>query len=70
MVEGEEVYEIDQIKGKGKDESGQVVYLVKWQGYPDEESTWEPLCNLEGNEHLIQEFESRNMPTAKVSSPS
>lgn len=34
-----------------------VEYLVKWKGFGDEESTWEPASNIP--KHFIQEFESR-----------
>jgi len=37
----------------------QTEYLVKWVGYPLEESTWEPLENLQNADEAIQEFEDR-----------
>lgn len=43
---------------------GQVQYLIKWEGYPDSENTWEPLCNLNCDE-LIAQFE--NKPIKKTS---
>lgn len=36
-----------------------IEYLVKWQDYPIEEATWEPLENLENADEAIQEFEDR-----------
>ena len=31
-------------------------YLVHWEGYPQEENTWEPVANLEHAQELIDEF--------------
>ena len=31
-------------------------YLVKWEGYPEEEATWEPASNLVGAHELIEQF--------------
>jgi hypothetical protein len=33
----------------------QLEFLVKWQGYPSEENTWEPWCNLRRNS-LVHEY--------------
>jgi hypothetical protein len=39
---------------------GQRQYLVKWEQFPDEESTWEPAAHLAGTaEGLIKDFEAR-----------
>jgi len=40
---------------------GQKLYLVKWEGYPDEQCTWEPLVNLEGSKDLVQDFEKSRL---------
>ncbi|GAA5974798.1 hypothetical protein JCM11641_007268, partial [Rhodosporidiobolus odoratus] len=45
-VEGEKEYVVEAIvdeKGKGRKQR----FLVKWEGYPDSDSTWEPLGNVE-----------------------
>lgn len=34
-------------------------YLVKWVGWPLEESTWEPVENLENAKEAIKEFEKK-----------
>jgi hypothetical protein len=34
-------------------------YLVKWEGYPDWESTWEPLESLKLAPKLLEEFEKK-----------
>ena len=31
-------------------------YLVHWKGYPSEEDSWEPRCNLGNSDELLQEF--------------
>jgi hypothetical protein len=41
-----------KIKGKWK-------YQIKWDGYPYEECTWEPIENLEGVKELVCEFEKK-----------
>ena len=33
-------------------------YLIKWEGYPDEENSWEPKSNLPSQ--LVDEFEEKN----------
>lgn len=39
--DSEEVYDVERILAE-KTEDNTVKYLVKWQGYPDEQCTWEP----------------------------
>ena len=31
-------------------------YLVHWKGYPSEEDSWEPRCNLGNSDELLREF--------------
>ncbi|BES96471.1 Chromo (Hypothetical proteinRromatin Organisation MOdifier) domain [Nesidiocoris tenuis] len=35
----------------------QYEYLLKWEGYPPEQNTWEPAENLEACQHLLKAFE-------------
>ncbi|XP_014294545.1 uncharacterized protein Chro isoform X5 [Halyomorpha halys] len=35
----------------------QYEYLLKWEGYPSEQNTWEPAENLEACQHLLKAFE-------------
>jgi hypothetical protein len=49
-------------------------YLVKWVGYPYEESTWEPKSGLSGAKESVQDFEDlqktlRHPPSASTPRP-
>jgi hypothetical protein len=55
--EREQYYEVEKIVDKRIDGSGRIFYLVKWEGYPDEEMTWEPIENLETVLELVRNFE-------------
>ena len=38
--------------------NNQIEYLIKWEGYPIEEATWEPVRNLSNVKDMIRRFES------------
>lgn len=60
-------FEVESILNKREHPSG-VQYLVKWRGYPEAESTWEPMKHLEGSADLVQEYElkcGRKLAVAK-----
>ncbi len=44
----------------------QIKYLVKWENYPIEQSSWEPLSNLELVKEKIDEFEKELKGRNKV----
>lgn len=55
----EEEYIVEKILEKKK--VGSVwKYKVKWEGYSEEECTWEPRENLKNVKYLIEEFENKN----------
>ena len=56
--EVEKILDVKKIKGKK-------YYLVKWMGYSDEESTWEPEDNL-NCEELIRKFHEERKLICKV----
>jgi len=52
-------YEVEKIIDKQtKDDI--VYYKIKWKGYPESQSTWEPAENLHKLKNEIEEFEYRN----------
>jgi len=51
--EGE--YEVDILLDH-RDEAARRMYLVKWEGYPTSEATWEPSSNLSCN-NLVRQYE-------------
>lgn len=59
MIKDEDyrLYIVEKILDKKK-EGFKVKYLVKWEGYPIEQSTWEPEENLEYVQGLVDQFEN------------
>ncbi len=52
----EDEYGVEKILDK-KIIAGIPYYLIKWEGYPLSESTWEPLENLTHSQEILKEFE-------------
>ena len=50
----EEEYVVEKILEKRISRLGKVQYLVKWEGYKIEESTWEPEDNFANSKDLIK----------------
>jgi hypothetical protein len=53
-------YEVEEIIGKRLNHKGQTQYLIKWEGYSIEDSTWEPLEHLSKIKTLIKMFEEKS----------
>jgi len=66
--EREQYYEVEKIVDKRIDGSGRIFYLVKWEGYPNEEMTWEPIENLETVLELVRNFELSQLQKENPSS--
>lgn len=51
-------YEVEKIIKKRKLHNGKEEYLIKWKGYKENESTWEPKKNLKNAKNVLKDFES------------
>ena len=65
MSEGE-FYNIEKIIGRRK-VNGKVEYKIKWEGYPINQCTWEPMKNLESAKELVEEYDRSNPETSQKS---
>ncbi|KAF9799378.1 hypothetical protein IEO21_10571 [Rhodonia placenta] len=54
-VEGDKEYEVERIKDS-RIFQRQLQYLVKWKGYDDSHTSWEPACNVANAPALIANF--------------
>ncbi|XP_065197858.1 chromobox protein homolog 3-like isoform X2 [Sycon ciliatum] len=52
-----EEYTVEKILGK-RVKNGRIEYLLKWNGFPDSDNTWEPKENLICQE-LLEEYEAQ-----------
>jgi len=57
-IEPEE-FTVSRILGERTDRHGVTQYLVKWEGYDDEENTWEPKEHLADAPDKLTEFEAK-----------
>lgn len=71
MVKGQQVrtleeeFEVEKIAGK-KVQDGKVLYLIKWRGFSDSDSTWEPIEHMIGSMDLVHQYESDHATRPKV----
>jgi histone-lysine N-methyltransferase SUV39H len=54
--ENEPVYEVESIVDHHKSEDGDILYLLKWKGWPTESNTWEPQENLNNCEQKLKKY--------------
>ncbi len=64
IVNDIEEYEIERIQDVRK-RRRKIEYLVKWKGYPKEESTWEPKEHLVNAEEALQVFYNERLNALK-----
>ena len=55
LINDHEQYGVEEILKSRKHRQG-IRYLVKWEGYPHEDNTWEPKKNLTRAQEAIAEF--------------
>ena len=55
--EEERDYVVEKILQKKLDAKGRALYLIKWEGFPSSDNTWEPIQNLVECDKKMQEFE-------------
>ena len=69
--EGEDIYTVEAIRDK-RVNRGKVEYLIKWEGYPENQCTWEPVAHLDSVPEMIEEFEKnykKKEPTKSKEAP-
>jgi len=54
---GDDVYYVEKVIDRRKSSVGTWEYLVKWEGYPEDENSWEPGPNISAN--ALNEFWKR-----------
>ena len=59
-VGGDDDYSVENILDRRIAKNGKIEYLLKWKGYREDESTWEPKENL-NCEKLMDKFEREHM---------
>ena len=64
-------YTVERILKRQK-KGKKLFYLVKWEGYPDTQATWEPIKNLRNVRKMVRDFENElqmqnthKLPTSK-----
>ncbi len=60
----ETLYNVEKILDRKKI-NGKFEYKIKWEGYPIDESTWEPMKNLETVKELVEEYNRTHPITEK-----
>lgn len=52
----QDYYNIEKILDRRR-VNGKFEYLIKWEGFPTKDSTWEPIKNLENARPLLEEYD-------------
>ena len=64
-IDGEVNYDVREIVESRRDNRKKgkpVEYVILWEGYPDEEGTWDTYDKLKGTaEEALQEFRAKNL---------
>ena len=63
IIEGEPEYEVESIIndrwikiGRGRNQRQEHQYLVKWQGYPESDASWEGATSLKNTPLILEAY--------------
>uniref|UniRef100_A0A914YKH3 Chromo domain-containing protein n=1 Tax=Panagrolaimus superbus TaxID=310955 RepID=A0A914YKH3_9BILA len=56
LVTYEKQFKVEDILAMRVHENGNVWFLIKWAGYPDDHNSWEPASHLTNSSLLVFEF--------------
>ena len=59
-LDGKDAWYVERIINK-RIRNKQVQYLVKWENYPEWESTWEPVSNVKHAIDAINDYEQQSI---------
>ena len=59
LIDGHEEYEVDEIVNS-RWHRNRLEYFVRWRNYSADESTWEPMRNLQHAQEKVEEFHTKN----------
>lgn len=62
-----EEFEVEKIL-RSKRSGRELLYLVTWKGFGEEDNSWQPAANLTGCQELVEEFHKRNPRSPKPKS--
>lgn len=65
QVADEKFYTVEKILEKKK-VGKKTLYYVKWDGFPSDQGTWEPLQNLKNVKEMVKDFESKQSKEASI----
>lgn len=56
MIDEQEEYEVEAILKHRKNKQGRIEYLVKWQGYPNSDNTWQTSKDLNNAKQILDVY--------------
>ena len=65
QVSEEKFYTVEKILERKK-VGKKTLYYVKWEGFPSEQGTWEPLQNLKNVKEMVKDFEAKSSKEALI----
>ena len=54
------MYNVEKILDRRKSKNNKLLYKIKWEGYPMNQCTWEPLENLSTVSELVEEYDKNH----------